>query len=399
MPQQLFFDRVMETSTSTGTAGFVVNGAKPGYRTFASVLSATNQFFYCIYGQSSTSWETGIGTFNGGNSLTRTQVLASSNSNALVNWGVETKDVFLTVAALFNTTRHKRHGIMSANAASVLGTTLTLPVGSDGNVSYFYQGGFFSTTSSVTLSTGTLSQDLLYYVQFTDSNGTITISTTPYDLYNVIPVCLLYKSSATGVVAVSNELHSCDIDVPWHVYAHNCFHSQYSSGLTLSGLTGTGAAAQWAVSGGACFDEDLKNAISASTQGSPGARVWYQNGAATYTFQDTAYPFLWNSGTTQAQYINAGFTKTDLTNAQYVNMWLYAAPDTIRPLYFITQSIAAPYSSAANARLEVPPNLNAFGLNPELVLLWRIVVKGDGTYVAGIAADDYRVTPVRYPTA
>lgn len=95
----LIFDRVQETSTSTGTGAFTLGGAKTGFRTFASVLATNDTTYYTIVQSDVGAWEVGLGTYSGVNTLTRTTVLASSNGNAAVNFGAGSKDVFITAAA------------------------------------------------------------------------------------------------------------------------------------------------------------------------------------------------------------------------------------------------------------------------------------------------------------
>lgn len=90
-------DRVRDTSTTTGTGAFTLAGSAPtGYRLFSSVCANTDTIWYCIQHQTANEWETGLGTSNGGTTLTRTTVLASSNANAAVNFSAGTKDVFGT---------------------------------------------------------------------------------------------------------------------------------------------------------------------------------------------------------------------------------------------------------------------------------------------------------------
>ena len=53
-------DRVKDTSTTTGTGSITVSGASPtGYRTFSTVLSAADTFYYCIQSQTTAEWEVG----------------------------------------------------------------------------------------------------------------------------------------------------------------------------------------------------------------------------------------------------------------------------------------------------------------------------------------------------
>lgn len=86
-------DRVRDSSTTTGTGTITLSGTAPtGYQNF-SVIGNGNQTYYTITGGS--QWEVGIGTYtSSGTTLSRTTVLSSSNSNALVNFGAGTKDVF-----------------------------------------------------------------------------------------------------------------------------------------------------------------------------------------------------------------------------------------------------------------------------------------------------------------
>lgn len=89
-------DRVLETSTTTGTGSFTLSGAAVGYQTFSSAIGNTNTTYYTIDGGA--EWEVGLGTVSAG-ALARTTVLASSNSGALVNFSAGAKNVFCTYPA------------------------------------------------------------------------------------------------------------------------------------------------------------------------------------------------------------------------------------------------------------------------------------------------------------
>jgi len=93
-------DRVRETSTTTGTGALSLAGAVVGYQTFSSAIGNTNTCYYAISNPGVAEWEVGIGTYaTSGNTLTRTTILKSSNSNAAVNFSAGTKDVFVTYPA------------------------------------------------------------------------------------------------------------------------------------------------------------------------------------------------------------------------------------------------------------------------------------------------------------
>ena len=93
-------DRVKETTTTAGTGAVTLAGASTGFDTFAAGIGGSNVTYYTIAHQTVDEWEVGVGTLNGGAStLTRTQVISSSNSDAAVSFAVGTKDVFCTLPA------------------------------------------------------------------------------------------------------------------------------------------------------------------------------------------------------------------------------------------------------------------------------------------------------------
>jgi len=93
----LYADRVQETTTTTGTGTVTLAGAVSGYRTFTSAIATGDRVAYCI--ALGTEWEVGDGVLATTSTLTRENVYASSNSNALVNFSAGSKLAFLTVPA------------------------------------------------------------------------------------------------------------------------------------------------------------------------------------------------------------------------------------------------------------------------------------------------------------
>jgi hypothetical protein len=93
-------DRVLDSSTSTGTGAFVVSGTPAaGYRTFSAVLSVGDTCYYSIQGQTTAEFEVGLGTYSSANTITRTTVYSSSNSGSAVTFSAGTKNIFLTAVA------------------------------------------------------------------------------------------------------------------------------------------------------------------------------------------------------------------------------------------------------------------------------------------------------------
>lgn len=104
-------DRVKETTTTTGTGDMTLAGVVSGFQTFASIpgIIDQDQLFYTIAGQSGTEWETGIGRWNSGaGTITRLQVIESSNADALVSFSAGTKDIFNALTAQSNEVTHNQ---------------------------------------------------------------------------------------------------------------------------------------------------------------------------------------------------------------------------------------------------------------------------------------------------
>lgn len=95
-------DRVVETSTTSGTGTFTLSGAQTGYQAF-TVIGNGNTTYYTIQGKNSDGtltgeWEVGLGTYQNG-TLTRDTVLSSSNTNNKVAFSIGLKDVFCDLPA------------------------------------------------------------------------------------------------------------------------------------------------------------------------------------------------------------------------------------------------------------------------------------------------------------
>ena len=94
-------DRVKETTTTTGTGTINLGGAATGFETFVAGIGNSNVTYYCIAGQGTAEFEVGIGTVTDASpdTLSRTTILSSSNSDSAVNFSAGTKDVFCTLPA------------------------------------------------------------------------------------------------------------------------------------------------------------------------------------------------------------------------------------------------------------------------------------------------------------
>lgn len=93
------FDRVKESSISTGLGDFTLDGADSGFQAFSDTLNVGDKTYYTISDPATGSWEIGLGTYSAANTLTRTQVYSSTFSNAPVDFAAGAKSVFVTYPA------------------------------------------------------------------------------------------------------------------------------------------------------------------------------------------------------------------------------------------------------------------------------------------------------------
>jgi hypothetical protein len=78
------YDRVQQTGTANTTVSFTLSATTTGYQSFAVVGNGNTTYYSANDG---TNWEVGIGTYSTtGPTLTRTTILASSNSNTAVTF-------------------------------------------------------------------------------------------------------------------------------------------------------------------------------------------------------------------------------------------------------------------------------------------------------------------------
>lgn len=119
-------DRVKETTATTGTGAYSLDGAAAGFQAFSTAFVTTDTVYYCV--EDGTDWEVGIGTLASGTpwTMARTSILASSNAGAAVNWGVGTKNVFATVPA-------SAPGLLSREVLTADRTYYVATTGSDSN--------------------------------------------------------------------------------------------------------------------------------------------------------------------------------------------------------------------------------------------------------------------------
>ena len=93
----ILLDRVQQATTTTGTGTYTLGSAVTGFRTFNSQASV-GDVIRCVVEDGVGGYEVGDYTL-GTNTLARTTIIESSNSNAAVNWGSGTKNIYSDATA------------------------------------------------------------------------------------------------------------------------------------------------------------------------------------------------------------------------------------------------------------------------------------------------------------
>jgi len=154
-------DRVKEGTTTAGTGAFALGGAGATFEPFNSYMSNGDTTYYAVVHTASgvDEWEVGLGTWNTGNTLTRTTVLSGSNGTSAVDFSAGTKDIFMTYPASAAATLDVDSNDLAATVTFGNHTTADLPEGAslyytDARVDAHLSGGTGVTYNAGAISIG-----------------------------------------------------------------------------------------------------------------------------------------------------------------------------------------------------------------------------------------------------
>lgn len=154
-----FHDNVFETTTTTGTGALTLAGAVTGARTFRTAFGDGPVAVGYIMRSAveDGEFEVGFGTYEytGGNgTLTRATVLQSSNSDAAVNWGAGTRNVWCGPPAdLLNwLIKGKAQWAAAGGTSDAITATLPAPIALEDGMLICVRAGAANTTTTPTLS-------------------------------------------------------------------------------------------------------------------------------------------------------------------------------------------------------------------------------------------------------
>jgi hypothetical protein len=246
-------DRVLESSTSTGTGSFTLTGAQTGYQSFTAIGNG-NTTYYTIQGKNpdgtlTGEWEVGEGTWSTGNTLARDTVFSNSlGTTAKVPFSAGDKDVFVTYpsdkALLGTTSAVASTGtgsvVLSAsptitgtlNAADLTTTGNTILGNASTDTLNVGNGGLVKDASgNVGIGTSSPATKLDVYDSST-AIATTTILKLRSNAQNAAPPQALTKLGLYGAV---------DTEIGYLGFNHNDGYAAANSTVTLASSTAVGA--------------------------------------------------------------------------------------------------------------------------------------------------------------
>jgi len=274
-------DRVLDSSTSTGTGAFVVSGTPAaGYRTFSAVMSVGDTCYYSIQGQTTSEWEVGLGTYSSANTLTRTTVYSSSNAGSAVTFSAGTKNVFITMVASKSPQLDPTGNVTalgtpaSATLTNATGLSLTtgvtgvLPPANGGSLSWqSVQTGNFTVVAGQSYPVNTTSGAVTVTLPASPSAGQI-VQVTDYAGTFKTNACTVNPNGGKIGGSTSNVILTINRASYALVYIDSTQGWAFYSGLTTSPLTYT--AAYLVAAGGAGGGGSIANGGSAGGGGAGG---------------------------------------------------------------------------------------------------------------------------------
>ena len=140
-----YFDRVKQTSETTGSGSLTLGSALSGYRAFAQMYTSTDRFTYVIEEPVSGQWELGIGYISsGGVSLVRETPLYGS-ATVPISFGVGLKDIYVVHSAPLSQAEHIRTFGTGFDGDVTINTTVSLTQNVDYRNLSFGPGGLIAT--------------------------------------------------------------------------------------------------------------------------------------------------------------------------------------------------------------------------------------------------------------
>ncbi len=203
-------DRVRETTTTTGTGTYSLGGAVAGFQSFVTAIGDGNTTYYAVVNRSADEWELGIGTVADAtpDTLARTTVVSSSNSDNAVSFSAGTKDVFVTLPSSKSTFINGSNSLVIGNGAAGVDYSLTFDGESnDGVITWKEDEDYFEFSDDLLMNGTEKIQfgDTASFIQ-QSTNGTLRI-----DGEAIIDLNASTRVDVSGDLKVGGEVQTANI--------------------------------------------------------------------------------------------------------------------------------------------------------------------------------------------
>ena len=238
-------DRVKETTTSTGTGTINLAGAETGFETFVAGVGNSNTCYYCIAHQSANEFEVGLGTVTDAtpDTLARTTIISSSNSDSAVDFSAGTKDVFCTLPASKTVFEDASDNIALGAAPTVSNASGDLTLDVVGDITFDAGGGDILLKDDGTL-VGTIGG-------FSGNNVTIKSEVSDGD------VIFQGNDGGSGITALTLDMSDA---------GSAYFNNMVGIGTTTPGTDGYSFAEDLVIKAGASADDGAGLSIQSNTR-------------------------------------------------------------------------------------------------------------------------------------
>ena len=358
------FDRVQETTTTTGTGSVTLGGAVPGFQSFAVVGNGNTCYYTIVDG---TAWEVGIGTYStSGPTLARTTVLSnSSGTTSPITLAAGTKTIFLTYPA------EKSVNLDASGNVSPLGTVSSgVWQGSTVGVAY---GG-----TGVTASSGANS------VMLRDANQNVSINRLNQSSTTITAAgttTTLTAASTFSQILVGTGGQTFKLPDATTLTNTTTFEFNNNATGVLTITDNANATVGTITSGGAAAIALLSNGTVGGTWDVhayiPENVTWGTNSLALSTTVITGG--TWNGGTIATGYGGTGLTSYTSGGAVYANS---SSTLTSGTLPLTAGGTAATTASGARTSLDVPSTTGSGASGT-----WGINITGSASGSAGSVAN------------
>ena len=203
-------DRVRETTTTTGTGTYSLDGTIAGFQSFVTAIGDGNTTYYAVVNRSANEWELGIGTVADAtpDTLARTTVISSSNSDNAVSFSAGTKDVFVTLPSSKSTFINGSNSLVIGNGAAGVDYSLTFDgETNDGVITWKEDEDYFEFSDDILMNGTEKIQfgDTASFIQ-QSTNGTLRI-----DGEAIIDLNASTRVDVSGDLKVGGEVQTASI--------------------------------------------------------------------------------------------------------------------------------------------------------------------------------------------